>query len=195
MQERLYVPTKIELVYLFFCSVLTLFLLSVVPILKKSDPATYHYMSDTIGEYISKVLVKLHGHAWSTTITVLLWVILGIFVYIVLWSCASLYNAYKSDVLPSKVLVPKGYKRSSNNFDLLARIAIRTIALVLFLAWMILFLGATLPRFTALFTESLSSFKWHSLLDIFGSIIVVMVGYFVAMVLVRLIYLRKRIFS
>ena len=195
MQERLYVPTKIELVYLFFCSVLTLFLLSVVPILKKSDPATYHYMSDTIGEYISKVLVKLHGHAWSTIITVLLWVFLGIFVYIVLWSCASLYNAYKSDVLPSKVLVPKGYKRSSNNFDLLARIAIRTIALVLLLAWMILFLGATLPRFTALFTESLSSFKWHSLLDIFGSIIVVMVGYFVAMVLVRLIYLRKRIFS
>lgn len=195
MKERLFIPTKFEIVYLLMASISTLLLISITPILKKSDPDSYHYIGENIGDLISKILTNFNGPKWVPIITVFLWILVGVLVYILLWVCVSLFNAYKSDAPVSRLIVPRGYKRSSNYFDLLGRLAIRTLAILALIVWIVLFFGATLPKTNTLFVDAFTDFKLSSVLDVASSVLLLMTGYFVIIVLIRLIYLRKRIFS
>ena len=195
-KKTLFVPSLYELEYLFITSFAVLTLALIVPALRQFDATNYHFIGDITGSFISRYLVKLNNPSLVKPITIIVWMIIGALVYLVLWMVITTFKTYGDDISPLHgLVVPRGYNRSREKHTIIARVVTRTLAVAGFIAWLVIFFGGTLPYCNAIFLTTLSHVSVLSFLKALFATVQVTVSLYTFIVLIRLVLLRKRIFS
>ncbi len=196
MKQRIYLPTIYEFIYLFTVSLALLTISLLVPIFKRLDTENYSFVGDTTKNFVSNYLAKLDNPHLVKPLTVLFWMIIGAIVYVVFWIIGATFKTYEDDISPLHgLLAPKDYKKGSELPRSITRVLIRTLAVLTTVAWLVIFLGSTLPYSNAKFLEALNNIDLLSILRALYATLQIVVSLFVFIVLLRLILLRKRIFS
>ena len=196
MKIKVFLPTLYEAVSLSLLGAGLMTLGLILSSLKDYDARNYNFFSTTLKSLIDKQLDKLNTPFWTVVITYGLWMICGMLLYIGIWFAATLYHSYREDSLPLHgFLTPKGYNRHGELVTVIVRAIIRVVALVMTITWIIVLLRSILPYLTTVFTTSLSPLNYRTPFTLLVSSLLLGAAVFVLIVLIRMIFLRKRIFS
>jgi hypothetical protein len=152
-----------------------------------------------LGEYLHRTIVSI-AHSFDRVVgnqiaTVFFWMLIGAGTYLITWMIGTIIHAYRNDLPPLYgFIAPRDYKREKVWHDALGRMILRFFATIGLIYWFYLFFARTLPYTSERFVGGLVQFSPTKLLDIALSIIVTAAGLFLFTILLRLIFLRVRVF-
>ena len=105
MKQRVYLPTIYEIVYLLTLSLGFLVVSLLIPIFQRINTENYHFLGDLTHTFVANYLVKLDNPHFTIIFTDLLWMIIGAFVYLILWFAIITFKTLaKLDANPERLL-------------------------------------------------------------------------------------------
>ncbi len=196
LKQRLYLPTTYETVSFSIGGLVILSMGVFLSALKDYDLTNYNFLSVLIKHFVDTKLNFLDSHRTIVALTFLLWSICGILVYLAIWFSVAIIRSYRDDTMPIHgFLWPRNSNRSVEIFGSLARGLVRFIALVAGLFWIVFLLKSVFPGLNNLFSTAVAPFTYKSIPLMLASSILLGAGFYVLLVFLRLIFLRKRLFS
>ncbi len=194
--RRALLPSKMELIVLPILSFLFLVLINSTTYLRSVDGTEYTLAIEYTQVRFKEALKFADQQISSMILTVVLWMFIGVVVYVLLWFAISSYKAYKDDMTPTKGMVlPRGYRSSSVIHEAIARICLRVIAGVLLMFWVYMLFAEMLPYASSMLLEGMMSFSLLSVLRVIWAVIILTGSVFIVFVLARFVVLRERVFS
>jgi len=194
--KRAFIPSKIEILSLSLGSSFVLLVLNLLPAIRQFNGTNYALMTEYIREVMEKLLAPTNNQSSSVVLTIIFWMVVGMFVYIIIWIVGNLISNYRRDILNTKNMVlPITYNKNSGWHETFLRMLVRALSTIMFLYWAYLLFAGILPNASAMFLDSFNEFSIRSILQIIGSIIVLSLSVFVATVFARCIFLRERVFN
>ncbi len=190
----IFIPSKYEVASLLAIAAAALFMinsLSITNLYGNGEVISTDYFQTTV----DKIVEPLSGETGKKFVTLFIWGVIGMLVYLLCWGTATIAHAYKNDIPPlSGFMVPQGYAKTNTWQTILARLLIRFIATVLVFVWFYLFFSKVLPYASELFLGTFVDFNLMKLLNAGLSIIVTAAGLFMFNVFLRCMFLRTRVF-
>ena len=189
-------PSGTELVMFTGLSLSTL-TLSNAPFLKSVLylPKDFQLTSAAL-DSINNLLVKIFGEDVSRFgVVSFFWALVGFGVYVLIWLAINFSEELGNDLAITKYIHPKNIDTHSPLLNMLSRISFQFVALCLFFLYINILIGALLPYVGEAFRTSIT--RWPNIASLyygFLGIILEILALHTAVVLLRSLTLRKRIF-
>ena len=190
-------PSGTELVMFTGLSFITL-TLSNAPFLKSVLylPKDFQLTTATLNS-INNLLVKVFGEDASRFgVVSFFWALVGAGVYVLIWLAINFSEELGNDLAVTKYIHPKNIDTHSPLLNMLSRISFQFVALCLFFLYVNILIGALLPYVGEAFRTSIT--RWPNIASLyygFLGIILEILALHTAVVLLRSLTLRKRIFG
>jgi hypothetical protein len=195
-EKHTLIPTGYEVAGFTTASIALLLVITVVPIIRNVNSPTYEFMSSSIGTWLTDTIQRLNTPRITSILTFVLWALAGALFYILFWSILSLLKSYREDVDPFHgLIVPKDYRANIGLHTRIARIVVRSIAMVAFVVWIWVFFAKLLPFSVNQFVSALTTIDQLSIAGGVLAVLYVAAGLYVFAVSWRLILLRRRVFG
>lgn len=193
--KRALLPTKVEVYSLLIGCFLLLFALNTLPVIRTIDGVNYALTTEYIRGYVEKILAPTNNQQGSQILTVLLWMVIGMVMYILVWVIVSLISNYRKDIPDTKGMVlPRGYDSGSAWHETILKIIIRLLSTIFLLYWIYLLLAAILPYTSLIFINSLADFSIKSAATVLVATAMLAAAVFAMFVFARCVVLRERVF-
>ncbi len=194
-KKRLHVPTFTEVAMLSVASALALTAFVVVG---KISSRYSHYIS-LVAHWVVVglhwVLDRLSSQRFAGVASLAIWMIIGVIIYATLWSAINYLRITRDDLNPVHgMVVPYGYEKSNDARARLSRVILRSVAGLTLVIWLGLVALVIAPPTFAMFYRGSRSVEHLSTPQLIIPIVIATVSEFVTIMLVRLIFLRTRIF-
>lgn len=192
---RVFLPTPTELISLFILSFLALVLINSFSFLRTVEGQNYTLVIEYIQIRVREALTYVDGILGPTIPLVILWMFIGMIVYLILWFMIGAWRAWREDLPPDGpgMIVPKEYSHAKGLRRTILRILLRTTVGVLLLVWFFIFFASVLPKINSMFLEGSTELKraWLCLVAsalLAGSL-------FIMAILARCLVMRTRVFE
>lgn len=189
------IPTRLELIFIPLSCLLFLSFLAALEYFQTTDGNNYEIVAQNIESYVRSFLALFDRYLGITFLTLIFWMLVGTIVYSIIWIAASTYTAYKNDMPRTRgIIFPRGYKKSSIVHEAIAKISIRTAAVITLGFWLYIFLTKILPYSTSEFLSPNYQSTSKIIIQSIISVLLIAISTFVIFVLCRLTLLRTRVF-
>ena len=194
-KKKLYVPTVIEVAVLSVASALAL---TAFVVLGRISSRYSHYISVVAHWLVVGLhwtIDRLSSQRFAGVTSLAVWMIIGVVIYATLWSAINYLRITHDELNPVHgMVVPEGYQKSIDSRARLARVILRTIAGFMLVIWLAVVTLVIAPPTFAMFYRGSRSVEHLSTPLLVIPIVVAVVSEFVTIMLMRLIFLRTRIF-
>lgn len=194
--KRAFIPSKTEALGLLGGSFLALLSLNMLKAVRVFGNVDYSQLTLYLQDKIEKLLAPTNNQRASTVLTMVLWMTIGVAMYIIVWTIARWLASYRRDVAETKGMVlPANFDKNADWHQSVFRIAVRLLSTIAFLYWLYLLLAWILPFASGLFLDSIKALSVDSIAAVIIAVVSLAGSIFVAMVFARCIVLRERVFE
>ncbi len=193
--KRALLPTKVEIYSLLTGCFLILLALNTLPVIRTIDGVNYTLTTEYIRGFVEKILAPTNNQDASKILTVILWMAIGMVMYIFVWVVSSLIANYRKDIpMTHGMVLPRGYNSGDAWHETILKFVIRILATIFFLYWIYILLAAILPYTSLLFINSLADFSIKSIPTVLVATAMLAGAVYTLFVFARCVILRERVF-